>query len=150
MKEERNTHPRKPPKGWGDWLRWRDIEASEKSATAGLRRTKQRESHRDCYLLPGHHNLRYLEGDWVLRLRLQKSALGRGLRLALWRHPEGLGVCRGLGSEVLQLREPGRRSGPTGEAKHHYWGGQEEEGQIAIGISFSAHVQTLGGWGYGW
>ena len=29
-------------------------------------------------------------------------------------------------------------------------GGQEKEGGTAIGICFSAHVQTLRGWGYGW
>ena len=32
-------------------------------------------------------------------------------------------------------REPRRRSRPAGEASHHSWGGQEEEGWIAKGYS---------------
>ena len=42
-----------------------------------------------------------------------------------------------------QPRESGK-SAPI-EARHHCWGGQEEEGQTAIGIYFLAHVQTLRG-----
>ena len=64
-----------------------------------------------------------LSGGWALRLRLQRSALGKGLGLAVRRQPEG------LGSSVTQPREPGRRSGPAekqvttvGEDKRR-WGG---------------------------
>ena len=32
-------------------------------------------------------------------------------------------VCYGVGSGTSQQREPGRRSGPTGEARHYCWGG---------------------------
>ena len=47
--------------------------------------------------------------------------------------------CTKAGSRVPQPREPRRRCGPIGEARHHHWGGQQEEGLTAIGISFSAH-----------
>ena len=43
------------------------------------------------YHLPGHHRLRHSGKGWVLRLRLQRSVLGRGLGLAVWKEPEGLG-----------------------------------------------------------
>ena len=43
-------------------------------------------------------------------------------------------------SGTPQPREPRRRSGPTGGARSHYWGGQEEEGWTTIGISLG----TLG------
>ena len=36
-------------------------------------------------------------------------------------------MCYRLGRGVPQLRECGRTPGPTGEAKHHCWGRQEEE-----------------------
>ena len=50
----------------------------------------ERESLTDhCYHCPGHHSLRHSEGGWVLRLRLQRSVLGRRLGLAVWRQPEG-------------------------------------------------------------
>ena len=54
--------------------------------------TKQRESCTDYqYHVLGHHSLRHLEGSWVLRLRLQRSVLGRGLGLTVWKQLEGLG-----------------------------------------------------------
>ena len=40
---------------------------------------------------PCGYSLRCLSGGWVLRLRLQRSVLGTGLVLAVWRQPEGLG-----------------------------------------------------------
>ena len=40
-----------------------------------------------------------------------------------------------------QPREPRKRSGPTEEARHHCWRGQEEEGQTAIAISL--HTRRL-------
>ena len=49
----------------------------------------------------------------------------------------------GLRSGIPQLREPRRRPGPTGEARHHCWERQEEEGQTTIGISFPEHMQAL-------
>ena len=57
-------------------------------------------------------------------------------------------MCQQLGSGAPELRKPGRRSGHTGEARCHCWGGQEEKGQTAIGVSFSEYPQTLGRWGY--
>ena len=73
---------------------------------------------------------------WVLRLRLLKSVLGRGLALAAWRHPQG------IGSGVPQLRETRRQPGPVGETRHQSWGWQEEEEWTTIGIYFSAHMHT--------
>ena len=49
-------------------------------------------------------------------------------------HGRGSGVYQ-LGSGTPQQREPGRRFGPAGEARCHCWGGREEEGWTAIGIS---------------
>ena len=64
----------------------------EKSITAGLRTAKQSESCTD-YLLyhPEQHSLRCSGGGWTLRLKLWRSAPGRGLGLAVWKQPEGLG-----------------------------------------------------------
>ena len=42
-------------------------------------------------------------------------------------------------------RELGRGSGPTGEARRHCWGGQEQEGWTAIGISLRRHFQLSEG-----
>ena len=61
-------------------------------------------------------------------------------------------VHQGLESRMSQLREPRRRSGPTGKARCHKKkeeGGQEEEGWTATGISFSVDSKTLGGQCYG-
>ena len=55
----------------------------------------------------------------------------------------------GLGSGTPQPRETGKKSGQAGEASCHCWGGLEEEGQTAIGISFSAHMGSLRA-GYLW
>ena len=40
---------------------------------------------------PRHHSLRYSGWGWALRLRFWRSVLGKGLGLAVWRQPEGLG-----------------------------------------------------------
>ena len=53
-------------------------------------------------------------------------------------------VCQGLESGTPQPREPGRRSGLTGEARRHCWGGREEEGQTAMGISLHTHGLSEG------
>ena len=90
----------------------------------------------------------------------QPEKLGRGLgtetqapevstrertRVGCLETASGLGSGgQGVGSRVSQLREPGRRSGPTAEARYHCRGWQEEEGQTVIGLSFFVHVQTLG------
>ena len=138
MKEERNPYPGRPPSLRGDQPRWRNLKASEKSTTAGLRRAKQRESHRDYqYHSPWTPQSKKLRQGWMLRLRLRRSVPRRRLGLTVWRQPEG------PRSGAPQPREPRKRSGPAGEARHHCWGGREE-GQITIGISFSAQVCTLG------
>ena len=53
-----------------------------------------------------HHNrhciLRLSFGVWALKLRFQRSVLGRGLRLAVWRQPEVLrSECYRLESSEL-------------------------------------------------
>ena len=51
------------------------------------------ESHADhLHHLLGHHSLRCSgrAGGWALRLRFQRSILGRRLGLAVWGQPEGL------------------------------------------------------------
>ena len=89
MKEKRNPHSWKPPNQWGDQLRQRDLKVAEKSAVAGLKRAKLRESCIDhLHHHPGHHSLRCLGRGWMLIL--WRSVLGRGLGLAVWRQPEGL------------------------------------------------------------
>ena len=47
----------------------------------------------------------------------------------------GWGVEHKLGSGTPQPKEPGRRSGPEGEARCHCWGWQDGAGWIAIGTS---------------
>ena len=80
------------PNRQGGQPRWRDLRVTKKSAAATLRTAKQSESHTDhLYHLPGHHSLTCSGRGWVLRLRLQRSVPGRGLGLAVWRQPEGLG-----------------------------------------------------------
>ena len=119
----------------------------EKSSAAGLRRAKQSERYIDNqYNLLGHHSLRHWEGGKVLRLRLQRSVPDYG-----WLYGDSL---RELGSGVPR---PGEQSATAEgnweevwacrEARCHCWGGQEEEGQTTIGISFFAHAWTFRGQG---
>ena len=64
----------------------------EKSTAAGLRMAKQRENHTGhLHHRPGHHSLRCSGRGWAWRIRLQRPVPGRGLGLAVWRRPEGLG-----------------------------------------------------------
>lgn len=85
----------------GDRQRQRNLKAAEKRAAAGLRRAKHSESCTNhLHHHPGHHSLRGSGRGWELRLRLQRSVQGRGLRLAVWRQSEG------LGSGVPQAGEP--------------------------------------------
>ena len=140
MKGKRNPHPRKPPNQQGDQMKWRDLKVAMKSAAAGLRRAKQSEF---CTItpFPGEHSLRHSGGGWVLRLKLQRSVP----RLAVLRQPEEIGssvpwagehnaTAKGTQKEVWAHRD-------------HSWGGQEENGQITIGMSFLAYMWTLRGWG---
>ena len=43
-----------------------------------------------------------------------------------------------------QQREPGRRSGPSGEARRHRWGGREEEGQMPRKLPAPEHALAHG------
>ena len=73
-------------------LRQKDLKVTTKRAVAGLRRAKQSEGQTGyLHHHPGHHSRKHLGVDWGLRLRLQRSLPGRGIRLAVWRQPEGLG-----------------------------------------------------------
>ena len=61
----------------------RDLKVAKKSATAGLRRTKQSESHTDHqHHCPRNHCLKCQGRVWALKLRFWRSVLGRGLGLA--------------------------------------------------------------------
>ena len=92
MKEKRNPHPGKPPNQRGDQPRQRDLKVAEKSAAAGQRRAKYSESPTDHLRhRPGHHSQRRLGRGWLLRLRLRGSVPRRGLGLAMWGQPKGLG-----------------------------------------------------------
>ena len=68
-----------------------DLKIAEQNAATGLRTAKQSKSHTDhLNHWPGHHSLRRSGGAWVLRLRLWRSVLRRGLGLAMWGQHEGL------------------------------------------------------------
>ena len=56
-------------------------------------------------------------------------------------------VLNGLGSGAPHLIEPGKSPEPAEEARHHFCGGQEQEGLTDIGTPFLAHRQALGWWG---
>ena len=115
------------PNQQGGQPRWRDLKVTKKSAAATLRTAKQSESHTDhLYHLPGHHSLTCSGRGWALRLRLQRSVPGRGLGLAVWRQPEG------LGSSVPWTREQNaiskgtqEESGPVEEVRCHCWEGRD-------------------------
>ena len=51
------------------------------------------------------------------------------------------------GSGTPWPMEPRRRSGPAGEARCRCWGGREQEGQTAIGISLCMCARALRGRG---
>ena len=89
-----------------DRLSWRDLKVAEKSATAGLRTAKQSESRTDHLTLqPGPHSLRCSGSrgqSWGENWGWQE-----GLRSSAPRVKEGMSWHR----------EPGRKSGPVGEAR---------------------------------
>ena len=92
MKEEGNPQPGKPNRE-GDQPRWRDLQASEKSSAAGLRRAEQSESHTDhwnhCPKTAQPETLRQKLGA---ETQAPEVSSGRVLGLAVWRQPEGLGA----------------------------------------------------------
>ena len=115
------------------------LKVAEKSTAAGMRSAKQSESCTDhLNHWPGCHILRCSLRGWALRLRLQRSVLGRGLGLAVWREPKGLrnsalqvGEWYAKGGEGKpQQREPRRRSRPAGEARCHCWEGKRRRGRL--------------------
>ena len=83
--KRKGIHTPEPPNWLGDQPEKRRIlKASEKSASKGLRRANQRENCTDhWYHHPGHHSLRYSGRVSVLKLRLWRSVMGRGLLLAV-------------------------------------------------------------------
>ena len=129
------------------------LKVAEKSTAAGMRSAKQSESCTDhLNHWPGCHILRCSLRGWALRLRLQRSVLGRGLGLALWGQPEGLRSSTHRERRGTPWQgEPRRRSRPAGEARCHFGGGQEDEGQTATGNSLHQsvhrHLWALRGWG---
>ena len=66
-----------------DWLSRRYLKVAEKSVAAGLRTAKQSERCTDhLNHQPRYHSLRCSDRGWALRLRLQRSVLGRELGMA--------------------------------------------------------------------
>ena len=86
MKEERNPHPGRP------WSWWGTIKASEKRATAGLRKAKQKDTYTDypyhCPQAPQPETLLLGVGA---ETQVSEVSSGKGLGLAAWRQPERLG-----------------------------------------------------------
>ena len=117
MKEEMNMHTGRPPDGWsqdqGGALKPQRI-----SAAAGLRRAKQKESDIDhWYNRLVHQSLRNSGRSWALRLGLQRSIMGIGPGLAIWKQPEG------AREQCATAEGTQKRYGPSGEARCHCWGG---------------------------
>ena len=86
MRKGRNLHPRRPQS-------WRGEPQSLKekcSCKTGEGKPK-RATQTIVTIALGHHSLRHSGRGWVLRLRLWRSVPGKGLGLAVWREPEGLG-----------------------------------------------------------
>ena len=108
LKGKRNPHHGKPPNPQEDQLRWRDLKVTEKSTEPGLRRKKQSESCIDhMHHWPRHHSLRCSGGGWVLRLRLWKSVLRKGLGLVVkesLRVWEWCSTAKGIQEEVWAHR----------------------------------------------
>ena len=132
VKEKKNPQPGKSSNQWGDQPRCRDL--TEKITAAGLRRAKQSESSiNHLYHHPRRHCLRCSGRGWVLGFRMQRSVLGRGLGLAVWRRPEGLGssvpwageqytIAKGTQEEVWACRRskvPLLRRAKGGGVHHH-------------------------------
>ena len=67
--------------------------------------------------------------------------MGRGLGLVIRAKEQcamgGGMIYHGQGRGTPQQKEPRRRSRPAGEARHHCWDGQEEEGRSTIGNSLN-------------
>ena len=68
----------------------------------------------------------------------------------MWGQPEGLRISAPQEGEqcatgwVPQQREPGRRPGPAGDGRRHFWEG-EKEGRNTIGISLGTRGISEGG-----
>ena len=86
-----------------------------------------------------------LSGGWALRLRLQRTVLGRGLLFAVWRHPEGLkssvlwagercAISRG--AECHSRGKPGGGLGPQNKQGTIFGEGKRRKGRPSIGIYF--------------
>ena len=94
MKEEMFPNIGKSPHWREDHLgQRRSFGASEESGETSLQKAKRSETCKDGQCQhPALPSLRCsyagAGGGWVLRLALQRSDLGRALRLAVWRQPE--------------------------------------------------------------
>ena len=119
VKEETFLHPGKHLHWRGDQLGQKgSFRGSEESATTGWWQAEQREMGTEdrCHLVaipsPRCMPTGVCRG-WVLKLRLQRTARGRGLGLAAWRQTEGAGVYG------PQLGCTQKKPGPAIEAKCH-------------------------------
>ena len=69
----------------------------------------------------------------------------RGLGLAAWSQNAELGSCASWARVQSTIAEGTQKE--VWAHRDHSWGGQEENGQITIGMSFLAYMWTLRGWG---
>ena len=144
MKEKRNPHPGKPPNQQKDQLSQRDLQDSQKSATACLR-TKNKSERRRDHLNHWHrrHSLRCSGGGWALRLMLWRSVPGSRLALVVWRQPKGLQSSMLRAGEWKAMAEGTREKVQTCRRdKVPLLGRGEEEGQAAIENSLGPSVHA--------
>ena len=77
----------------------------------------------------------------MLRLRLWRSVLGRGLVFAVWRQPKGLGTgAPWTGEQSVTAKGALEESLSKGGARTIFGKGEKRSGGISIGISFSEHI----------
>ena len=83
------------------------------------------------------------------RLKVWRLVPGGVLGLAVWKQPDRLrSTASQAGEQNTNVsREPWGMSGPIREARCHFWGWQEEEGQTTIEGAFLEHLQAFRGQG---
>ena len=93
-------------------INWREGTSNplRKAQQPEWRRQSREKVTKTIITAPRHHRLRCSGEGWMLKFRLQRSAPGRGLGLAMGRQPEGLEI-RAPEARVRapQPREPRRR-----------------------------------------
>ena len=104
------------------------------------------EAYRQLVPPLGHHSLKHWGGGWALRLRLQRSAPGRGLGLDVWKQPEEAREWCTTGWGVTHHKQEslGGGLGPQENQDAIQVGeGERRRSGTNIGISFSEHEAPL-------